>query len=185
MSLYLEVIKHYIPEEDDYCSQFPDEALDLSEDIRHLDINDYFFEGLFPMLYCSKCYPDLPKAVLAMEALQKYHPEFDKDKSKDPSFYTDRQKALSDLKAIKATKKKEFITALKETSIMSKFDWKLHLLSGKHHNKEAPKAVGLEILDVKGILESIKQQIVALEIRMGVSQHLPVLMGWALLPNPS
>ena len=172
LSLYLEVIKHFIPEEVDYCSKFPDEAQDpsASEDIRHLDVNAYFFESLFPMLYCSKCYPDLPRAVEAMDTLQKYNPAFERDKGKDSSsFYADRQKVLSELKAIKATKRQEFSTALKQVSIMSKFDWELHKMSDKYLHKEVAKPVSHELQDVKSLLESVKQPIVSLEVRMSVS----------------
>ena len=171
--LYLEALKTYIPVPDDYDADFPDTLKDDNSDgLQQLDANDYFFDSYCPMLYCEKCYPDLPNAIVAMKLLQDYVPPFDSSKKKtgDASvFYSERARVLEDLKAMKASKKSEFCELMKQISIMSEDDWKLHTFSARHQHREAPKAVELEIIDVKGILESIKLQIVALEVRMGVS----------------
>ena len=175
LSLYLEVIKHYIPEVGDYCSQFPDEAEDLSttEDVKQLEVNDHFFDSLFPMWYCSKCYPDLPKAVLAMDAFERYQPAFEKEKQRDPSFYSERQKVLSDLRSSKLTQRKEFGIALKAASIMSKLDWELHKLCDKHQHKELVKPASNELQEVKSSLEAIKKQISMLEMALAGEQGRP------------
>ena len=149
-------------------ASFPDEIVEEKHPgLSQLDVNDYFFDRCFPMLYCFQCYPDLSRAVERMDALQAFNLPYERGTGAD--FFTTRQKQISDLKAYKESKKAEFSVALKQISLMSELDWQLHLRSAKHQHKEAPKAVGLEILDVKGLLEGIKHQIVALETKMYAS----------------
>lgn len=166
LNLYVEVMKNYVPVDADYVASFPDE-IEAFKDISQLDVNDYFFDRCFPMLYCSQCYPDLPNAVERMDTLQAFNLPYERGTGAD--FFALRQKQISDLRSYKETKKAEFSVALRQISLTSELDWRFHLHSAKHQHKEAPKAVGLEILDVKGSLEAVKQQIVSLELRMNAS----------------
>ena len=166
MRLYLQVIKFYIPELGDYCAEFPEVYEDSTEDttdIRKLPTNIYFFDYMFPMMYCAKCYPDIPEAIAAMDAYQTYTPEFQKEKGSDHSnYYAERHKILTDLKSQKELKKNEFSLFLKQISIMSEFDWTLHLFSDKHNMKDCVKPVAEEVKDVKTVLEVVKNEILGL-----------------------
>jgi len=165
-------MKHYTPQLEDYVKDFPSEAriLARTEDIRSLEVNQYFFDSLFPMWYCSACYPELTKSVSEMNTLQSYELVYDADlATSEPDYFTERHKAQSELKSLKATKREEFFTALKQISICSKFDWELHKQSAKHLRKEAAKPVPQELHDVKGLLDQIKKQITALELSLKVS----------------
>ena len=131
LSLYAEVMKTYVPCEQDFIASFPEEA-DLAigdTKLTRLDHTDYFFGGLFPMWYCSKRYPDLPKAVEEMDTLQRYKPEYDETRALDSAYNQDRRIAVAELKKFQATQKAEFCQLLKQISISSRLDLALHKLS--------------------------------------------------------
>ena len=131
LSLYAEVMKTYVPCAQDFIASFPEEA-DLAigdSKLTRLDETDYFFDGLFPMWYCSKRYPDLPKAVEEMDTLQRYKPEYDETRALDSAYNQDRRIAVAELKKFQATQKAEFCQLLKQISISSRLDLALHKLS--------------------------------------------------------
>lgn len=170
-ALYLEVMKTYVPCDEDYDANFPDILNEERfKDISQLEVNDYFFERLFPMLYCSQCYPDLPSVVSKMDEIQSFNLPYQRGTGAD--FFATRAKLVGDLKTYKETKKAEFSALLKQISILSEFDWQLHLRSAKHRHQEAPKAVEEELVDVKGLLEGIKKQIVNLQVGVPTAASL-------------
>ena len=132
LSLYAEVMKTYVPCVQDCVASFPVEEADLAigdTTLTKLDITGYFFDGRFPMWYCSKRYPELPKAIEEMDAFQRYLLGFDDTRSKDAAYIQERCIALDDLKELQATQKAEFCRLLKQISISSRLDLALHNLS--------------------------------------------------------
>ena len=131
LSLYAEVMKTYVPCAQDFIASFSEEA-DLAigdTKLTRLDETDYFFDGLFAMWYCSKRYPDLPKAVEEMDTLQRYKLEYDETRIRDSAYNQDRLIAVAELKKLQATQKAEFCQLLKQISISSRLDLALHKLS--------------------------------------------------------
>jgi hypothetical protein len=131
LSLYAEVMKTYVPCEQDFIASFPEEADFAIGDtnLTRLYETDYFFDGLFPMWYCSKRYPDLPKAVEEMDTLQRYKLEYDQTRIRDSAYNQDRRIAVAELKKLQETQKAEFCQLLKQISISSRLDLALHKLS--------------------------------------------------------
>ena len=141
LSLYAEVMKTYVPFYDDYVAGFPAKA-DFGvgdTELTQLDVTSYFFDGSIPMWYCSKSYPNLPKAVQEMDAFQKYQLQYDKTRAEDLDYNQQRRMAVAQLNELKATQKAEFCRLLKQISISSRLDLTLHNLSVIQRDK--PKAL--------------------------------------------
>lgn len=175
-SLYAEIMKLYIPCEDDYVIGFPEVAhLEDTDEIvlTQLDINEYFFEGAFPMWYCSRRYPNLPKAIEEMDCFQRYQPVFEREKQADATYYQQRQQQLVELKEIKSKKKAEFIQALKQISISSCLDFALIKLSTfQNKPKDLPTEVRHMESAVLGLQKSINQVELLLKPLQPLHSHI-------------
>ncbi len=138
---------------------FPDDADIRDTDgvkLAQLDINDYFFEGAFPMWYCAQRYPDLPKAVEELDKFQRYQPAYEKDKQGDISYHQRRQQQLIELKDLKSKKKAEFCQALKQISIVSHLDFTLIKLTT---TQDKPKDLATDMRHVDGVVVGLQKQI--------------------------
>jgi hypothetical protein len=134
-------MKTYVPCEQDYITGFPAKADFGIGDTKltRLAVTSYFFDGSIPMWYCSKSYPNLPKAVEEMDAVQNYQLEYDETRAEDVKYNQQRRIAVAHLNELKATQKAEFCRLLKQISISSRLDLTLHNLSVIQRDK--PKAL--------------------------------------------